>query len=88
MRSEFASVQENRTWQIIDITKIPNKPKPIPCRCIYKTKVKADDYLRYKARLVIKGFHQRYGIDYDEKFAPAARHDSFRLILAIAACHQ
>ncbi len=39
---------------------------------------------RYKARLVIKGFLQRYGMDYSETFAPVARLGSIRIILANA----
>jgi hypothetical protein len=40
---------------------------------------------KHKARLVVKGYAQRHGIDYDEVFALVARLDLVRLIIALAA---
>jgi hypothetical protein len=39
---------------------------------------------KHKACLVVKGYMQRHGIDYDEVFAPVARLDSVRLLIALA----
>jgi hypothetical protein len=41
----------------------------------------------YKARLVVKGFHQREGIDYDELYAPTVDKSTLRLFLSIVAVH-
>ena len=40
---------------------------------------------KYKARLVAKGYKQEHGVDYTEVFAPVARHDTIRMVIALAA---
>ncbi|KAF0894360.1 hypothetical protein E2562_038477 [Oryza meyeriana var. granulata] len=51
-------------------------------------KVKRDEHgnvIRHKAHLVANGYVQRAGINFDEVFAPVARMESVRMLLALAA---
>lgn len=56
------------------------------CQIGFKTKLNEDGNVdKYKARLVVKGYSQEEGIDYDEVFAPVARWDTIRIFLSVAA---
>ncbi|GJR53547.1 retrovirus-related pol polyprotein from transposon TNT 1-94 [Tanacetum coccineum] len=58
----------------------------ISYKWIFKKKRKADGTVnKYKARLVIKGFRQREGLDYFDTYSLVTRTTSIRMILAIAA---
>jgi len=59
--------------------------EPIGCKWIYKRKINPDGSTQYKARLVIKGYEQKEGIDYDENYVPVSKMVTFRLILVLAA---
>lgn len=76
------SIIENGTWELIDL---PASHRPIGLKWIFE--VKRDEkgaVQKHKACLVAKGFVQRHGIDYDEVYAPVARLESVRLLLALA----
>ncbi|GJS68482.1 retrotransposon protein, putative, ty1-copia subclass [Tanacetum coccineum] len=55
---------------------------------IFKKKIDMDGKVHtYKARLVMKGYTQTHGIDYEENFSPVAKIKSIRIMLAIAMIH-
>jgi hypothetical protein len=43
------------------------------------------EILRYKARWVVRGFEQEYGVDYHETFASVVKPMSYKALFAIAA---
>ena len=38
---------------------------------------------KYKAKLVVKGFRQQYGVDFDEIFSPVVKMTTLRFLLGI-----
>ena len=53
---------------------------------MFKNKLDENGYVtRNKARLIAKGYNQEEEIDFDETFAPVARLEAIRLLLAYAS---
>jgi len=66
---------------------VPRPPgcKPVRAKWVYKVKLLANGSVEcYKAHWVAKGYNQRFGIDYDQKFAPVMRMENLCTLLAIA----
>ncbi|RVW21903.1 Retrovirus-related Pol polyprotein from transposon TNT 1-94 [Vitis vinifera] len=83
MDDEMNSMYMNGVW---DLVELPHGCKPVGCKWVFKTKRDSSGKIeRYKARLVVKGYSQREGIDFKETFSPVSTKDSFRVIMAIVA---
>lgn len=83
MNSEMDSLKQNDTWSLCEL---PSNRSPVGSKWVYKAKTDATGKIsRYKARLVAQGFSQKYGVDYDQVFAPVVRQTTFRLLLSKAS---
>jgi hypothetical protein len=78
------SLKKNSTWELVEL---PAGKKPLKCKWVYKKKegISGVEPARFQARLVVKGFEQREGIDFNEVFLYVVRHTSIRVMHAIVA---
>lgn len=70
MGNGVSPTQQKSYWSEMGLYKVKRKP--------------SGEVAKYKARLVAKGFLQKAGLDYNEVFAPVARIETIRLVVATA----
>lgn len=71
-----------------EVTELVDRPNSniVSCRWVFKLKKSpTNEILRYRARLVARGFTQEKGIDFFETYAPVCEIPFIRLIFAYAA---
>ncbi|WP_292992018.1 reverse transcriptase domain-containing protein [Nitrosomonas sp.] len=84
IRSELGSLHDNHTWHAVTID---DKTKTISTKWVFKKKLNPDGTIRYKTRLVCRGYNQEYGVNYFNSYAPTLSLGSLRTLIAIAAKH-
>jgi hypothetical protein len=83
IEDEMRSMSTNRVWDLEEISK---GAKTVGCKWVYKMKCDSKGNIeRFKARLMVKGFTQREGIDYTEIFFSVSCKDSLRIIMVLVA---
>ena len=81
MDEEIGAIEKSKTWELVDL---PEGKEAIGVKWVYKTKSNAEGKIeRHKARLVVKGYKQQQGRDYDETFALVARMEMVITMLSI-----
>ena len=77
MEEGIESMKINQVWDLVDL---PLGQRSIGNKWVLKIKRKVDGSIEcYKARLVVKGYTQEEGIDYEDTFSPVVRITSFAL---------
>lgn len=75
MGKEPADTQAKGTWKLVDT---PENVNLVTVKWVYKIKFSRNSELaRFKARLVARGFTQKFGVDVDATFSPVLKLSSF-----------
>ena len=86
IEEELASLRKRGTWKAVPVASIPAQARRIKTKWVFKLKLDTQGRIVcYKARLVVCGYAQKFGRDYDETFAPVASSTSIRSVFALAA---
>ncbi|KAH9697694.1 Integrase catalytic domain-containing protein [Citrus sinensis] len=85
MQEELNQFERNNVWELVPN---PEHQSIIGTKWVFRNKMdESGVVVRNKARLVAQGYNKEEGIDFDETFAPVARLESIRMLLAYA-CHK
>lgn len=83
MEEEIRMIAKNITWELVNLLKHKDV---IGLKWILKTKYIEDGSIqKHHTRLLAKGYSQQPGVDFNETFAPVARMETIRVVLALAA---
>jgi hypothetical protein len=82
MHEEMNSLHKNNTYVLVEL---PKGKKELRNKWVFKLKKDGEKLVKYEARLVVKGFNQKQGIDFDEIFSPVVKMSSIRVILGLTA---
>jgi len=83
MKEELSQFEKNEVWNLVSK---PQGHSIIGTRWVFRNKLnKEGKVIRNKARLVAEGYNQQEGNEYDETFAPVARLEAIRILLAYAS---
>jgi hypothetical protein len=83
MHEEMEALLSNKTWELVQLQK---GLKAIENKWVYNIKQDDNDQVeQYRARLVVKRYAQKEGIDFNEIFSPIVRLTTTRIVQAMCA---
>ncbi|MFM8622589.1 MAG: reverse transcriptase domain-containing protein, partial [Holophagaceae bacterium] len=79
IRLEFKQMLKNKVWRKEGVDELPRNRKGIGTKWVFKKKKNGV----YRARLVVKGYDQVAGVDFQYNFAPVTSEVTLRILLII-----
>ena len=81
MQAELESIKQHGTYSLVQ------KPEAsvniVSCKWVFAVKAKDGWVVRFKARLVARGFSQQYGVDFEETYSPVLKYKTLRILLSL-----
>ena len=85
MKEELDQLHKNETWILVHRDEIEAGHRALGGKWIYKVKCDVDKKVaRFKARWVVKGYSQQFGVDFNQTFAVVVKPMAFKVLFAIA----
>lgn len=83
MQDDMKSLHENYTY---DFLKLPKDKRTLKNKWVFKLNIEENNsQLRYKTRLVMKGFSQKKGVDFEENFSAIVKMSLTQAVLGMDA---
>ena len=83
IQEELHQFERSKVWYLV--------PRPVDrtvigTRWVFRNKIDENGVItRNKSKLVVQGYNQEEGTDYDETFAPVSKMEAIRILIAFAA---
>ena len=86
MEEELDQLRKNKIWELIPASGMKPSHRVLGGKWVYRVKRDVNGNIaRFKARWMVKGYLQQFGVDFDQTFAAVVKPMAFRVLFAIAA---
>lgn len=79
-------MKKNKIWTLVTKNDVEQGHKPLSGMWVFKVKKNVNGAIaKFKARWVVQGYFQQFGIDFNQTFAAVVKPMVFKVLFAIAA---